>query len=305
MPRKRAESKSLGERILEMRKKRKLELPQLAEQTGLDPEVLEQIEKGKLAPPVGTLIQISKALALDSGALLAEDKKKERQKTYRKRTKSYSYKTLNPGSWDKHLWAYMVTLEPKKKHEMVELSFYFTSDERDETSPIHIALFRADTGDWTETYPFEIPFGDAVLNDLRWYLEEYAQWPSGTDYERAGRVEARLEPPETEPPPRKEPHDIAVLRRARRLRLLAIASALLVVLGFIVAGASFFDGGSVKQESLIFFTVQPRDLPIAVKERGTLGSQNNVEVICEVDDIHGDGIYGRSRKDFCSGSRVA
>jgi quercetin dioxygenase-like cupin family protein len=120
MPRKRAESKSLGERILEMRKKRKLELPELAEQTGLDPEVLEQIEKGKLAPPVGTLIQISKALALDSGALLAEDKKKERQKTYRKRTKSYSYKTLNPGSWDKHLWAYMVTLEPKKKHEMVE-----------------------------------------------------------------------------------------------------------------------------------------------------------------------------------------
>ena len=56
---------------------------------------------------------------MDSASLLAEEKKKERVKSYIKRTKAYSYKTLTAGAEDKHLWAYLVTLEPKKQHEMV------------------------------------------------------------------------------------------------------------------------------------------------------------------------------------------
>jgi len=68
---------------------------------------------------VGVLIQISRELAVDSASLLAEEKKKERRKSYIKRTKAYSYKTLTAGAEDKHLWAYLVTLEPKKQHEMV------------------------------------------------------------------------------------------------------------------------------------------------------------------------------------------
>jgi quercetin dioxygenase-like cupin family protein len=69
---------------------------------------------------VGTLIQISRALAVDSAVLLAEDRKKERRRSYRKRTKAYSYQTLTPGAEDKHVWAYLVTVEPKKMHESVE-----------------------------------------------------------------------------------------------------------------------------------------------------------------------------------------
>jgi len=68
---------------------------------------------------VGGLIQISRELAVDSASLLAEEKKKERIKSYIKRTKAYSYKALTAGAEDKHLWAYLVTLEPKKQHEMV------------------------------------------------------------------------------------------------------------------------------------------------------------------------------------------
>jgi quercetin dioxygenase-like cupin family protein len=120
MPRKRAESQSLGDKIRAMREKLMVDLEGFAARTGYTTEYLQQIEEGKIAPPVGALIQISRALAVDSAALLAEDKKKERIRSYRKRTRAYSYKTLNPGAEDKHLWAYLVTLEPKKAHERVE-----------------------------------------------------------------------------------------------------------------------------------------------------------------------------------------
>ncbi len=43
-------------------------------------------------------------------------------------------------------------------------------------------------------FPFLLPFDAAVLNDLRWYLELYPQWPVGPDYERAQQVEANLRP---------------------------------------------------------------------------------------------------------------
>ena len=119
MAKKTAESKSLGETIRTMRKKVAVSLQSLAHKTGYDEQYLEDIEDGKVAPPVGALIQISRALAVDSAALLAEDKQRERRRSYRKRTKAYSYKTLNPGAADKHLWAYLITLEPKKAHERV------------------------------------------------------------------------------------------------------------------------------------------------------------------------------------------
>ncbi len=120
MPKKPLQSKSLGERIRDMREKQKMDVESFALQIGVDAAYLKKIEEGKVSPPVGTLIQISRALAVDSATLLAEDKRKERLRSYRKRTRAYSYKTLTPGAEDKHLWAYLVTMEPKKEHEKVE-----------------------------------------------------------------------------------------------------------------------------------------------------------------------------------------
>ena len=120
MAKKAAASKSLGERIREMRTRQKMDLETLAHQTGYSVDYLERVEEGKASPAVGTLIQISRALAVDSASLLAEDRKKERRRSYRKRTRAYSYKNLVPGAEDKHLWAYLITLEPKKAHEKVE-----------------------------------------------------------------------------------------------------------------------------------------------------------------------------------------
>jgi len=119
MPKKPTKSQSLGERIRTMRKKLKVDLEQLAEKTGYTVQYLQEIEEGKASPAVGALIQISRALAVDSAALLSEEKKEERIRSYRKRTKAYSYQSLTPDAQDKHLWAYLVTLDPKKEHEMV------------------------------------------------------------------------------------------------------------------------------------------------------------------------------------------
>lgn len=116
---KRAEkTQSLGERIRMMRERQHLDIKQLAEKTGYKEEYLNKIEEGKIVPPVGALISISRALAIDSKSLLSEDKKKRRQ-SYLKRTKAYAYRSLTPGAEDKHLWAYLVALEPKRQHEMV------------------------------------------------------------------------------------------------------------------------------------------------------------------------------------------
>src|SRR5271157_4321475 len=116
---KRAEkTQSLGERIRMMRERQHLDIKQLAEKTGYKEEYLNKIEEGKISPPVGALISISRALAVDSKTLLSEDRRKRRQ-SYVKRTKAYAYRSLTPGAEDKHLWAYLVALEPKKQHEMV------------------------------------------------------------------------------------------------------------------------------------------------------------------------------------------
>src|SRR5258706_2489093 len=69
----------------------------------------------------------------------------------------------------------------------------FTSGEKDPDSPIHVALFRPDAGTMTPPAPFAPPLDDAQLDDLRWYLEVLATWPTGPDYERAEAIEARLE----------------------------------------------------------------------------------------------------------------
>jgi len=120
MAKKTEKTQSAGDRIREMRKRLNLEIKQLCEKTGLDAEFLEDIEAGTVSPPVGVLIQISRALSVDSATLLAEEKRQERRQSYRKRTKAYSYKNLTPDAEDKHLWAYLVTLDPRKAHEMVE-----------------------------------------------------------------------------------------------------------------------------------------------------------------------------------------
>ncbi len=69
----------------------------------------------------------------------------------------------------------------------------------------------------------------------------------------------------------------------------------LTIGGIIAAGAivliirQFF--GGVDQQ-LIYYTVKPGDLPITVTESGIIESQENVKVLCEINDLPDDGLRG-------------
>ncbi|KPJ78187.1 MAG: XRE family transcriptional regulator [Deltaproteobacteria bacterium SG8_13] len=111
----------VGKKIKRARIAKKVSYEQLANETGFSVEYLKQIEAGKEIPPVGALLQVSRALELDSGYLLREPESnlKKRVKAFTKRTENYAYTTLTPGAENKHLKAFKVTVDPLKDHKGV------------------------------------------------------------------------------------------------------------------------------------------------------------------------------------------
>lgn len=54
----------------------------------------------------------------------------------------------------------------------------------------------------------------------------------------------------------------------------------------------FSSGPSIESGDFLTYEVSPRDLPISILERGSLESQTNIAIYCEVDDVRSDGIAG-------------
>lgn len=77
-----------------------------------------------------------------------------------------------------------------------------------------------------------------------------------------------------------------VLRR----RPLMVASAILAAGG--LWGITQLMSSAGHESGLIFYQVGRTDLPVTIVERGTLQSQDNVEINSEVEDVRGDGIDG-------------
>ncbi len=122
MPRKKAgEPVPIGKRIKKLRTEKKITLDRMANDTGYSIEFIKEIESGKATPPVGTLLQISRALEIDSGFFLREQESsmEDRVKQYTKRTDNYAYDTLTPGAENKHLKAFRVQIDPMQEHSGV------------------------------------------------------------------------------------------------------------------------------------------------------------------------------------------
>ncbi|MGD8883884.1 MAG: helix-turn-helix transcriptional regulator, partial [Desulfobacterales bacterium] len=116
MPRRKIKKQvPVGLKIKKARTGKKIKLDQLANETGFSIDYLKEIESGKAIPPVGALLQISRALEIDSGALLKEPESQlqSRIKAHTKRTENYAYTTLTPGAENKHLKAFLVSVEPQ------------------------------------------------------------------------------------------------------------------------------------------------------------------------------------------------
>lgn len=122
MPRKKTGANvPVGQRIKKVRVQKKISLERVANETGISIENLKNIESGELIPPVGTLIQIAKALEVDSGFLFREQEEqlKERVRAYDKRTQNYAYTTLIEDAANKHLKAFKVVVDARQDHQGV------------------------------------------------------------------------------------------------------------------------------------------------------------------------------------------
>ena len=123
MPRKKkAAPVPIGKKIKKARTGKKFSLDHVANETGFSIEYLKEVESGKSIPPVGALLQIARALEIDSGSLLREPESKmeSRVKAQTKRTDNYAYTTLTPGAENKHLKAFRIIIEAQQDHKGVD-----------------------------------------------------------------------------------------------------------------------------------------------------------------------------------------
>lgn len=111
----------IGKRIRRARLDRKVTLDTMANETGLAKQVIKQIESGEKRPSVGTLLQISRVLQLDSDFLLKDPEadQEKRAQAYTKRTDQYAYTPLTPDAKNKHLKAFRIVVEAGTRHEGV------------------------------------------------------------------------------------------------------------------------------------------------------------------------------------------
>ncbi len=64
----------LGKKLMKMRRERAMTVQHLANETGLGVTYIGQVEKGEVIPPVAVILQLSRALQIDSSLLLKEER---------------------------------------------------------------------------------------------------------------------------------------------------------------------------------------------------------------------------------------
>lgn len=115
--------KSFGQRIRSVREDKGLSLEDLALETGYALEILRKVENDEVVPPVSLVLQLGHTFKMDMEQEEDEEEKKaskKRAKSHKKRVDSYAYVSLTRPGPDKHLRAYLVTIEAKTEHKGAE-----------------------------------------------------------------------------------------------------------------------------------------------------------------------------------------
>ena len=124
---------NLGQKIKNLRQRQGLSLPQAAEKAGLSEPLMAQIEGEVVAPPVATLLKISRALNVNIGYFFQDQDaekravivpRNERKKVFRRIQEEpskvgYYYESLAYPKADKHMEPFHVTFEVKKKEDLI------------------------------------------------------------------------------------------------------------------------------------------------------------------------------------------
>ena len=121
---------NVGDRVKAVREKRGLSLQDISQRTDIDVSLLGQIEAGEVAPPLGVVIKLAKALELKMGyfisgeeerayTIVRQDDRKVISRYDSKKGKhyGYEYESLAPHKTDRHMEPFMVTLEPSVTDE--------------------------------------------------------------------------------------------------------------------------------------------------------------------------------------------
>jgi transcriptional regulator with XRE-family HTH domain len=124
---------NLGQKIKSLRQRQGLSLPQVAEKAGLSEPLMAQIEGEVVAPPVATLLKISRALNVNIGYFFQDQAaekravivpRNERKKVFRRIHEEpskvgYYYESLAYPKADKHMEPFHVTFEVKNKADLI------------------------------------------------------------------------------------------------------------------------------------------------------------------------------------------
>ncbi len=121
---------NVGESVKKIREKKGLSLQDIFQRTGLQPELLTEIEEGKISPPLGAIIKLAKALEMKMGyfisgaenlpyTIVRKDERKLISRYDSKKSDKYGYEfsSLAPFKKNRHMEPFLVTLEPSDEEE--------------------------------------------------------------------------------------------------------------------------------------------------------------------------------------------
>lgn len=121
----------VGANVREIRERKGLSLRDISQRTGLAVELLSEIEEGRVAPPLGTIIKLAKALEMKTGYFISgteelpytivrknEGKLISRFDSKKTDTYGYEFMSLAPYKKNRYMEPFLVTLEPSDIEEL-------------------------------------------------------------------------------------------------------------------------------------------------------------------------------------------
>jgi transcriptional regulator with XRE-family HTH domain len=121
---------NVGERVRQVRNNRGLSLEDVSQRTAIDVSLLSQIEEGAVAPPLGTVVKLAKALEMRMGYFISGEEDRpytivrhsdrkvvSRYDSKKAKYYGYEYESLAPHKKDRHMEPFLVTLEAAQTEE--------------------------------------------------------------------------------------------------------------------------------------------------------------------------------------------
>lgn len=123
----------IGSQVRQLRQRNGLTLQNVSDLTGLSKPLLSQIENNIAAPPIATLLKISKALGVNIGYFfqdapsdhrIAVVRRDERKKAMRRSHQEadnvgYMYESLAYTMIEKHMEPFLVEIEPRSEKDLI------------------------------------------------------------------------------------------------------------------------------------------------------------------------------------------